>query len=660
MMHEIRIKLQSDLCVSAGDGYAGVIDTDIVLDKYGIPFIPARRLKGCLRDAAVYIYGENNSVINKIFGVKGDKKSGALHLENAAIEEYDSFIEMCIKNNMTANRVTELFTDTSASTAVVDTGEAKHDSLRFMRYVSKNKTWDHEQPLVFCAKVKIDDKYAGDFEKICKALRHIGYKRNRGFGCVKCTLVRNVSEIEKNLAVPENIADDKSYEIAYAIKLDEALMLPSKSSDESCDYISGQAVIGSLAGEYLKNHDADEFFDNMFLSGDVKFSNLYITNDKLQKYVPVPQIYGKIKQNNSIIDLSVYERKDEIVKPLKSGYINAELDMKKPLTERVYHNNLRDADGGLYVQNCIRKGQMFMGTISGKGTYIKTLAEILKEGNISFGRSKSAQYSSCTIKTLNIEEESHKKINFKKGEKIVYLFESDAILSDNFGGNDVSIEAVCSALGVDKTDLELESGLKYRTISGFLSVMRLQRAHTRAIAAGSAIVVKCKKDMDMNSIMYIGGRQNEGFGKIRIYKAGELLSDEICKLSLSESIHTKNHDEIKTMFDTIEKDEKMRNDAISYAVENKDNFINKWGSSFIGRVTLMLKQSNSELDFNSRIKSIKSDKNRKLAEKLVKDSDNKWEKDPQYKDWSKKQERLLIILTLAKYFLKEEKGEDAK
>ena len=41
MMHEIRIKLQSDLCVSAGDGYAGVIDTDIVLDKYGIPlFLP--------------------------------------------------------------------------------------------------------------------------------------------------------------------------------------------------------------------------------------------------------------------------------------------------------------------------------------------------------------------------------------------------------------------------------------------------------------------------------------------------------------------------------------------------------------------------------------------------------------------------------------------
>ena len=36
-----KIKLESDLCIGSGYSFAGVIDSDVCYDKFGIPFIPA-------------------------------------------------------------------------------------------------------------------------------------------------------------------------------------------------------------------------------------------------------------------------------------------------------------------------------------------------------------------------------------------------------------------------------------------------------------------------------------------------------------------------------------------------------------------------------------------------------------------------------------------
>lgn len=658
-MYKLRIELQSNLCASSGDGYATTIDTDIVVDRLGIPYIPARRLKGCLREAAVYIYGEEEGkgkvIVDRIFGVSGDKVTGSLRLDNAKIEEYVTFSRMCIESGLNASRVTELFTDTQSSTAVEPSGAAKKNTLRFMRYVSKYKAWNPNQNIVFCTDVEIDDADKTHFERICKALRHIGYKRNRGFGCVKCTLAPKTADTV-SFKVPNDIDDGKDYVITYAVRLDECLMLPSQSADESADYISGQAVVGALSGKYLKTHAAGDYFDELFLSGNVRFSNLYITNESFKDFVPAPQIFGKTKQSNRIIDLIVTKRGSEIVKPLKTGFICSDLELKKPLTERVYHNALHDPDGGLYVQNCLQEGQIFIGTISGKGSHIKVVADLLKSGKLSFGRSKTAQYSSCTLVDLDVSMATPRKLKLHCGDKVVYLFESDALISDSFGGITTDVADICKTLGINADDLEPESGLKYKMISGYLSVMRMQRAHLKAVAAGSALVTVCKEDTELGEIMYIGGRQNEGYGKVRVFKAGELMKDETAVLSIPDTDTFDVHSDIRNMFVTLEKDEKMRNTAISYALEKKAAFRKNCGAAFIGRVTMMLEQSDSEVDFSRRIGSIKSVNKRSIADSFIKDAANKWESDPQYKTWEKKREYLLIILTLAKYFHKEHKG----
>ena len=49
----MKIRLLSDLCVADGGIYNSSIDTDICYDSYGLPFIPAKRIKGCLRECGI-------------------------------------------------------------------------------------------------------------------------------------------------------------------------------------------------------------------------------------------------------------------------------------------------------------------------------------------------------------------------------------------------------------------------------------------------------------------------------------------------------------------------------------------------------------------------------------------------------------------------------
>ena len=51
-MEYLKITLRSDLCVGNGESVGNTVDTDVCMDEAGLPYIPARRLKGCLKQAA--------------------------------------------------------------------------------------------------------------------------------------------------------------------------------------------------------------------------------------------------------------------------------------------------------------------------------------------------------------------------------------------------------------------------------------------------------------------------------------------------------------------------------------------------------------------------------------------------------------------------------
>ncbi len=113
---KIIIELHSDACIHSGYSYRGLIDNDVCCDRFGLPFIPARRLKGCMREAAGmlkmhpaikkvsidYLFGERGqalSVLGKTQtdGGSGEKAAGGygnVIIENAHIPNYEQIWEV--------------------------------------------------------------------------------------------------------------------------------------------------------------------------------------------------------------------------------------------------------------------------------------------------------------------------------------------------------------------------------------------------------------------------------------------------------------------------------------------------------------------------------------------------------------------------------------
>ncbi|MCR4891943.1 MAG: hypothetical protein K5989_07190, partial [Lachnospiraceae bacterium] len=91
MKATLKIVLQSDLAAGSGYSFAGVVDSDICYDDIGIPYIPGKRIKGCLREiASSFLYSFiSEEDISRIFGDPGDSKKMGFQVGNAYPEQYD-------------------------------------------------------------------------------------------------------------------------------------------------------------------------------------------------------------------------------------------------------------------------------------------------------------------------------------------------------------------------------------------------------------------------------------------------------------------------------------------------------------------------------------------------------------------------------------------
>ena len=62
--YQIKIILKSDTLIGSGEGFGSIIDTDVVFDDLGIPYIPAKRVKGIMLESAEEL-NEMFHVLNK-------------------------------------------------------------------------------------------------------------------------------------------------------------------------------------------------------------------------------------------------------------------------------------------------------------------------------------------------------------------------------------------------------------------------------------------------------------------------------------------------------------------------------------------------------------------------------------------------------------------
>lgn len=653
----ILIALQSDLCVSSGKGWSAAIDNDVCFDEYGLPFIPARRIKGCLKSAAAFI-GLPKEDIDRIFGIGGagiESISGAgagiIRLSDARIENYNGVCEDIKKLRIPPEAVTDMFCDVRGSTQI-ENDTAKENTLRFVRVVSRYSPFTtggtdgqpERKPLVFSCDVSLDGTQtdADLLKTCCKALRNIGYKRNRGLGAVRCTLDKTAdSEVREipDYDVPETYEPEKAYIIDYKIRLDADVAVTRGDTGDSEDYIPGAAVLGAVAGKFNALSDGSKpSFNDLFFSGKVKFGNLYITDKYGERTYPAPFYLAKYKDGDDIINmLSAKEHpQGKIPKPFKNGYLSR-YDKAKVRMKVTYHH--AHDERILYTQRCIEAGQVFSGRISVSGEYAEYLVNLLRDGDLSLGRSKTAQYATCRIVSLHCHAEPEKKeYILEKGNSYAAVLRSDYLPSFSVSVPD-SESLLKGMIGEDKPVKFQKAFLLTRTAEGYNAKWNLKRPHRVALKAGSTFVFTATGNFELpSSVIFAGEKQNEGFGMIEIlpdaYAAFQFSDydkdhENTPEVQAKDTETAEVHSAMSEAYQRSVTEKKILSLAVAATNTVSDSQLPN--NSQIGRLSLMADNSLEKMfseeqrkvehyrwkDYENRIDSIKSEGAKEMAKTLI-------------------------------------------
>jgi len=191
----LRIELLSDSTFSRGEGAAGVVDTEIERDDYGMPFIGGKTVRGLLRDAWLSMaphFPELEAAATRVLG-RSQALDETCHLRigDALLPEpMRRVVRQAVErpdHPLTPTMILDGFTSIRYQTAESrETGAPERTTLRASRvvlrgcYFEASLAWLHGyQPVQADLQVL----------SLCAlATRHGGLLRNRGRGHILLTL----------------------------------------------------------------------------------------------------------------------------------------------------------------------------------------------------------------------------------------------------------------------------------------------------------------------------------------------------------------------------------------------------------------------------------------------------------------------------------------
>lgn len=400
---EMKIYLDSDLISGSGESWGNRVDTDVTYDQYGFPYIPARRIRGLLKEAAWEL--EQFQVLPKgtaqqIFGNE-EKKGHHFILHNAELKQLHSMkdeldhLKKEYEEFISPFSVLEHYTTIRYQTAIEPDGIAKENSLRSSRAIAKGN--------VFYSYMECEKEDFDVLQKCVAMIHHMGINRTRGFGEVTVSLKEKTSS---QSTTQIQLDDDKEYVLDLYMKNNSSLSIGLTQSSDTLDYIPGSSLLGYFANQYLKNNDVNQKFYDMFVLGKLQFSNAYISDEYWKEYIPIKQSIYKQKVGNTYFDKSIEDNENEILSKVRNKYMSLkgqETLIKDVNKEMVYHHRRPedksighvvsndDIKNGMFYQlEVISENQCFIGHIRGQGRYLKEILEYIG-GTIQIGKSKNTQ-----------------------------------------------------------------------------------------------------------------------------------------------------------------------------------------------------------------------------------------------------------------------------
>ena len=395
--------------------------------------------------------------------------------------------------------------------------------------------------------------------------------------------------------------------------------------DELNTSVPARSVIGCMAGYYLHSGSAeDEDFRKLFLDGTVSWSGLTpVIEGEIS--VPVPMMIVRLKNGgNKLINNLIEEKNDWKKKKPKTldgsfavqtqnGYKIAE-----PSIHTYYHyaingtqqddNNNENNTKMLYMQESIDAGAVYGGTIICPVNMKDKVLKCLYEARIQLGRSKSAQYATCSLYAKpEVEEYKNNIRHVKAGEKLYVVLQSDLALLDN---GVYRTDSACIREAIGKK-LNLSSDIaensldycRYHVIGGFQSTWQLQKPQIPVVRAGSVYCFKVKEDCDIPQTIRIGEFAQEGMGICSVMTVSDFEKMSSIEMSrIEQAYFTVDNNRIEQLLTRLKMEaimEHMRSFALKIAEAEVTKNIPE------ARLRNMVSKANDYSDLNKMISKIK-------------------------------------------------------
>ena len=207
---ELTVKVKALSPIHLNSGQADVnVDAEVVHDQYGLPYFPAKRLKGLLYESAVEVkemaeaagmHFISQKTINELFqrSAGSDVQLVAEDLRLAGYDEMEPDFQYLTEKYPAYIRkedVLQEFTSIRYQTAInKETGTAADGSLRNIRVVDAG--------VEFTGTWELRNAGPEHLEALALAMQNIssaGGKRNRGFGQISCTMPEQEKLVEQAL-----------------------------------------------------------------------------------------------------------------------------------------------------------------------------------------------------------------------------------------------------------------------------------------------------------------------------------------------------------------------------------------------------------------------------------------------------------------------------
>lgn len=526
-----------------GSGLASGADADLLVikDKDGLPYVPGKTIKGLVREAVDLLHPNIDGYID-VFGEEGKTRSTSFFSDATLPKEEHQYL-----SHDDNKHLSQYLYQNISGTAITNEGVADGKTLRKIEVCIPCEL----EGEIIDVPETISESIVGGL----KYIKRLGAWRNRGLG--RCTF-----DITKGLK-NDIQKDDKSITqsvtlLKFKCELLTDVILNQKSASEgsntTLDFIPGSNFLGIVASDIYKDKTIDDQVKlKIFHTKYVRFGDAHPANGNNRTLrIPACLYFAKgaeekdrihyvhhLIEDTSSVELRKIQLKQERggyadFMPLKEGKNAVRFKVKTDFAiKSAYDRSLRRSlDKQMFGYQSMGKGMIYYFSIDIDGS-LSEYAERIKTaltGKHRIGRSRSAQYGLVDIEACDFQETESDRQTVKSGDNLVIYADSRLIFLDD--DNQPVFQPTGLQLTGNNEDTILWEKSQIRTFqyAPYNYQRRCFDTDRCGIEKGSVIVVKVRKDVDINKLeSYLGSYQNEGFGKV-IYNPSFLKADENGKL----------------------------------------------------------------------------------------------------------------------------------